>query len=422
MRTPALVLASIVILAVQSHGAETLSWERLRVPGFWEKQFGGILEAHDGFAWYRCFVRVPPDWKGESLTLDLGQIDDCDETFFNGTKIGASGSIQPFRTASGEARRYTIPADQVRADDWNLLAIRVWDGGGAGGISSGPLKLTGGKGSMNLAGRWEFHAGDDAALAQWPANLDSAGRARLAESFMAKAGAQFGQLIDTSPLADTHPLTLRGDIASELVAGVDRFLLRETARSVERRAAFWKREFSSPEVYGRSIQTNRDRLAFILGTRDKRVSTPSMELLATVDQPALVGRGPGYEIHAVRWPAFGSVHGEGLLLTPIGRAPVADLVAIPDAGQTPEQICGLVEGVPPESQYARRLAESGCRVIVPTIIDRSRGPHLGRTRISARQFLYHSAFELGRHLIGYEVQKVLAAVDWYVQDGSKTAG
>jgi len=233
---------------------------------------------------------------------------------------------------------------------------------------------------------------------------------------------QLGDPIGTSALTGTQRLTLGGDITSELVAGVDRFLLRETARSVEQRAAFWKRDFSSPEAYGRSIQTNRERLAFILGARDQRVSAPAMELLATVDQPALVGHGSGYEIHAVRWPAFGSVHGEGLLLTPTGRVPVADLVALPDAGQTPEQICGLVDGVPAESQYARRLAESGCRVIVPTILDRSRGPHLGRARISARQFLYHAAFELGRHLIGYEVQKVLAAVDWYVQAGPKTGG
>ena len=49
---------------------------------------------------------------------------------------------------------------------------------------------------------------------------------------------------------------------------------------------------------------------------------------------------------------------------------VADVVAIPDADQTPEQIVGLTEGVPKESQFARRLAESGCRVIVPVLIDR----------------------------------------------------
>ncbi len=219
------------------------------------------------------------------------------------------------------------------------------------------------------------------------------------------------------PLAGTQPLTIGGDIASNLVAGVDKFLLRETDLSAQKRARFWHRDFSSPENYSLSIATNRQRLAHILGVRDARVATPDLQVLAGVDQPVLVGQGVGYEIRAVRWPAFGNVHGEGLLLTPTGREPVAEVIAIPDAGQTPEQICGLQDGVAIESQFARRLAESGCRVLVPMIIDRSRGPHLGRSRLSARQFLYSSAFELGRHLIGYEVQKVLAAVDWYAKAG-----
>ena len=68
------------------------------------------------------------------------------------------------------------------------------------------------------------------------------------------------------------------------------------------------------------------------------------ELVATVDQPALVGQGEGYDVFAVRWPAFGDVHGEGLLLVPTKGTTVADVVAIPDADQTPEQLAGLVAG------------------------------------------------------------------------------
>ena len=71
------------------------------------------------------------------------------------------------------------------------------------------------------------------------------------------------------------------------------------------------------------------------------------ELTGTTASPALVGKGSNYEIFAVRWPAFGDVHGEGLLLVPIGRQKVADVVAIPDADQTPEQIVGLAPGVAP---------------------------------------------------------------------------
>jgi dienelactone hydrolase len=220
---------------------------------------------------------------------------------------------------------------------------------------------------------------------------------------------------DGKPLPGTKLLTLQGDIASQLVDGVDKFLLAEIDKSVDRRARHWKRDTSSPEPYNRSIEPNRKRLAHILGVRDPRVPFDAPELVGTTREPALVGKGENYEIFAVRWPAFGDVHGEGLLLVPKGKK-VADVVAIPDADQTPEQIVGLSTGVNAHSQYARRLAESGCRVIVPVLIDRKVEARNRRARMSSREFLYRSAFELGRHVIGYEVHKVLAAVDWFVKD------
>ena len=125
-----------------------------------------------------------------------------------------------------------------------------------------------------------------------------------------------------------------------------------------------------------------------------------------------------HNVFAIRWPAFGDVTGEGLLLEPDDGLGIADVVVIPDADQLPEQLVGLVPGVAAESQVARRLAESGCRVIVPTLIDRTVAPRNGHARLTNREFIYRPAFELGRHIIGYEVQKVLALVDWL----SKQAG
>lgn len=215
-------------------------------------------------------------------------------------------------------------------------------------------------------------------------------------------------------LPGTSPLTTTGDIASELVAAVDAFLLGELNQSVERRARHWKRDTSSAEAYAASVEPNRKRLAHILGVRDPRVEFDAVELVATTAQPARVGGGAGFQVFAARWPAFGDVHAEGLLLAPTGRR-VADVVAIPDADQTPEMIAGLVEGVPLESQFARRLAESGCRVLVPTLINRG----VTHRKLSNREFLYRSAFELGRHLIGYEVAKVLAGVDGLSKDADK---
>ena len=83
------------------------------------------------------------------------------------------------------------------------------------------------------------------------------------------------------PLNGTAPLTMEGDIASNLVAGADRFLLRKLDESVAGRAQFWHRDFSSWQAYEQSLATNRQRLAHILGVRDPRVSPVELELLAT---------------------------------------------------------------------------------------------------------------------------------------------
>jgi dienelactone hydrolase len=117
---------------------------------------------------------------------------------------------------------------------------------------------------------------------------------------------------------------------------------------------------------------------------------------------------------------FDGVDGEGLLLEPKGKV-VAQVVAIPDADWTPEMLVGLAPGVPKESQFARRLAENGCRVVVPVLIDRkddfSGSAKFNRwTNQPHREFIYRMAYEMGRHIIGYEVQKVLAAVDWFAKE------
>src|SRR5262245_16229905 len=221
-------------------------------------------------------------------------------------------------------------------------------------------------------------------------------------------------------LPGTKPLMMKGDIASQMVDGIDKFLLKQIEKAAKNREKLWKRDFSSAKAYDKSIEPNRKRLAHILGVRDKRVPYKSPELVGTVDEPALVGKGKTYNVHAVRWPAFGDVHGEGLLLTPAKGKPIADVVAIPDADVTPEQLCGLMKGVKEESQYARRLAESGCRVLVPATIGRTYGPR-GRVKMTDREYIYRSAFELGRHIIGYELQKVLAGVDWFAKDGGDKA-
>ena len=75
-------------------------------------------------------------------------------------------------------------------------------------------------------------------------------------------------------------------------------------------------------------------------------------------------------------------------------------------------------------QYARRLAENGCQVIIPVIIDRSDigsgSARLNRyTNQPHREWIYRQAYTFGRHIIGYEVQKMLALVNWFNGENRK---
>lgn len=226
------------------------------------------------------------------------------------------------------------------------------------------------------------------------------------------------------PLPGTKPLAMEGDLADAMVAGIDKFLLNEIAASTAARAKLWRRDTSSPAKYKISVAPNRARLAKILGAADARLAPTGMELIATTNRPALVGRGEGYEVLAVRWPVLPGINGEGLLLRPVGKKALADVVAVPDADQTPEMLAGLAPGIEPDAQFARRLAESGCRVVIPTLIDRADTYSIAAggarpTNQPHREFIYRQAYEMGRHVIGYEVQKILAAVDWFTAEAGK---
>ncbi|HOW18742.1 MAG TPA: hypothetical protein PLC79_06860 [Phycisphaerae bacterium] len=149
-----------------------------------------------------------------------------------------------------------------------------------------------------------------------------------------------------------------------------------------------------------------------------------MHLVATTTRPARIADRDGYTVEAVRWPVLDGVDAEGLLLQPRGR-PIARIVALPDADWTPEMLAGLEPGIDTPGQFARRLAENGCQVLIPVLIDRrdtwSGNPKIRMTNQPHREFIYRMAFEMGRHIIGYEVQKALAAVDWFEKENSSAS-
>jgi dienelactone hydrolase len=154
---------------------------------------------------------------------------------------------------------------------------------------------------------------------------------------------------------------------------------------------------------------SRERLGRIIGAVDHRVPVTALQLEATTVSPAEIASTDRYTIQAIRWPVFEDVAAAGLLIQPRGT-PRGRIVALPDADWSPEMSAGLVGGLPPGSQLARRFAESGWQVLVPVLIDTR--PTFA-SKVSDREWLYRMSFETGRSLIGYEVQEVLAAVDWF---------
>ena len=226
--------------------------------------------------------------------------------------------------------------------------------------------------------------------------------------------------VDSYPQAldQTAPLEIHGDLAAQMVEGIHHYLDRATDAIAGSREKFWTRDYRSAERYNQSVAPNREHLRRIIGAVDQRLLAFDIRLAAASPDAVAIGSGARFKIYAVRWPVLEGVDGEGLLLEPLTQ-PVGRIVAIPDADWTPEMLAGIAPGVDAGAQYARRLAENGYEVLVPVLIDRadtwSGIPGIRMTNQPHREWIYRMSFEVGRHIIGYEVQKVLAAVDWFTK-------
>jgi hypothetical protein len=138
-------------------------WVSIRVPSMWEDQgFNG----YNGYGFYRKKFIIPAAYKGRMLYLNMGYIDDVDEVYLNGHKIGSSGSFPPnYVTAYNAERIYYLPEQYIRFDGTNVIAVKVYDAEQGGGIVGGEPGLYGGRPAMksvaNLQSSWKFKTGDD---------------------------------------------------------------------------------------------------------------------------------------------------------------------------------------------------------------------------------------------------------------------
>jgi len=132
---------------------DTKNWRTMQIPAFFDKEvFPGV----DGIVYFRKKVHIPQNWVGKSLKLELGTIDDNDETYVNGIKVGETEGY-------ATERHYQIPAN-ANTDSILHIAVKVYDGAGEGGIygDASLLKLIGPNNEeIKLAGDWFTNLGVD---------------------------------------------------------------------------------------------------------------------------------------------------------------------------------------------------------------------------------------------------------------------
>jgi DUF1680 family protein len=109
------------------------------------QQLGKSFTKDSSYAWYRIKIVIPSAMKtatGKGIKLQLGKIDDVDQTYFNGKLIGETGSFPPKYITQWEQQRvYIIPEKEVQWDKENVIAVRIYNLIGGMGMWEGPYSF-----------------------------------------------------------------------------------------------------------------------------------------------------------------------------------------------------------------------------------------------------------------------------------------
>lgn len=116
-----------------------LRWEAQGITMPNPKQKSAMPMPYDGDGWYRITLKIPDSYRAKDLRLTMTRVDDTDQVWFNGALLGETGTDTP---NYWEAKRsYRIPSELIHYGANNLIAVRVGDLGGEGGII-GEAKVT----------------------------------------------------------------------------------------------------------------------------------------------------------------------------------------------------------------------------------------------------------------------------------------
>ncbi len=112
--------------------ADLSTWKTFRYPSMLEP-IGGEFSSANGESVVATNFDLPHDLAERSLTLSLGQIDDFDDVYINGTRIGGSPADRSQEQSQWNVERHYIVPPGLLKPGMNRIAIRIWDHFGEGG-------------------------------------------------------------------------------------------------------------------------------------------------------------------------------------------------------------------------------------------------------------------------------------------------
>ena len=133
--------------------ADWESWETVQPAlDWWTEDFAPSLQGNPWFAGYAWYVRsfsVPESFGLSGLLLKAGMMDEGDEVYVNGVRVGATGI--PEEGGSYDMtnpwdleRVYPLPDGLLQTGE-NTIAVRVCNSSGAGGWYAGPVCICAGQ-------------------------------------------------------------------------------------------------------------------------------------------------------------------------------------------------------------------------------------------------------------------------------------
>ena len=120
--------------------------------------------------------------------------------------------------------------------------------------------------------------------------------ARFLAALLLLLPAGFASAQSADILPGTQPLTWDGDLSARMVEGIDKFLMRETDRSIAARQKLWRRDFSSRDAYAKSVQSNREHLQKYIGAVEVRQRVRTLEYLNDTATLPLIAETEAYRV------------------------------------------------------------------------------------------------------------------------------